>query len=65
MKNRESIKISGEIFAETEKAILFFDGGDADWIPRSQIIEIEESNHFPEVVTITIPEWLAIEKGFI
>lgn len=65
MKNKETVDISGEIHAETDKAILFFDGADSDWIPRSQILHEEESNHFPGIVTITIPEWLAKEKGYI
>ena len=54
-----------EIMAETDKAklILFeLDPSDPDkdkevWIPESEIHEIDKDNH-----TITISEWLAIEK---
>jgi len=65
MESRESIEVSGEIFAETDEAILFFDGVEEMWIPKSQILDMEESDHFPGVVTIVIPEWLATEKGLI
>ena len=54
------IDITMQIFAETPKAVLASDTGDkkdAVWLPRSQI-EIDGD-------TITMPEWLAQEKGLI
>jgi len=52
--------------AETEKAILVSeteDKKDAVWLPKSQI-EVENDGH-KNFVTVTLPEWLAKEKGLI
>lgn len=51
--------------AETEKAIMISDDGDrknAKWVPK-QHLEIDEgqAGH----VIVTMPEWLALDKGFI
>ncbi len=51
--------------AETEKAILVSDDGERDhavWLPKSRI-EIEKKDR--AVVVVTLPEWLAIEKGLV
>lgn len=63
------IDIVVQMHAETEKAVLVSDDGDKDkavWIPKSQC-EVE-----PKAVvkgerfhTITLPEWLAKDKGLI
>ena len=55
---QDYIGISGSIEWETEKAILFYDGKIKVWIPKSQIEDIEWAE---KIVTITIPEWLAIK----
>lgn len=52
--------------AETEKAILVSDDGDrkkAVWLPLSQV----EVNPAPShgAVIISLPEWLAMDKGLI
>ena len=59
------IDIDGSIEAQTEKAVLFHDGdkSKAVWLARSQI-EISETG-FAGIVTVTLPEWLALEKGLI
>lgn len=52
--------------AETEKALLVSDTGnedDAVWLPKSQI-EIENIGEANSVV-VTLPEWLAHDKGLI
>lgn len=49
---------------ETAKAILVSDTGDKDdavWLPLSQI-EIESESGF---ISVSLPEWLAREKGLI
>lgn len=43
---------------ETDKAIRLFDGTKTEWVPKSQIEDNGDG-------TFTMPEWLAIEKGFI
>ena len=59
------IDIDGAIEARTEKAVLFHTGNkeDAAWLALSQI-EIEETG-IGGIVTVTLPEWLALEKGLI
>lgn len=50
--------------AETEKAIFVSETGDkkdAIWLPKSHI-EIENDG-YKTFITVTLPEWLAIEKG--
>lgn len=44
---------------ETEKAYRFYDGGKEEWLPKSQC------EWDPDSKTMTMPEWLAKEKGFI
>lgn len=56
--NHDLVDISGEVRAQTERAIQFFDGDTAVWLPRSQI-EINDDG------TVTMPEWLAVDKGLI
>jgi hypothetical protein len=59
------IDIDGAIEARTEKAVLFHTGNkeESAWLALSQI-EIEETG-FGGIVTVTLPEWLALEKGLI
>ena len=52
--------------AETDQAILVSDDdnrADAVWLPKSQV-EIESDN-YKNFITVTMPEWLALEKGLI
>jgi putative DNA primase/helicase len=49
-----------EFEAETEKAVLAHLGGGKVWLPRSQITLAEDGGS-----EITMPEWLAREKGLI
>lgn len=53
--------ISGELVPpfETEKAYRFYDGSTTEWIPKSQCEWDEETS------TMTMPTWLAKERGFI
>ena len=67
--DKNYIEIAGERKHETQPdnpnggAILFYDGKKEVWIPKSQIEGIED--HGKNNITITIPEWLAEEKGLI
>jgi len=56
------VDISGELKAETAKAVLLFDGTREAWLPKSQI-EIER--RADGTVEVTLPEWLAKDKGLI
>lgn len=59
------IDIDGAVEAQTEKAVLFHTGDktQAAWLPRSQI-EINETG-FSGIFTVSLPEWLALDKGLI
>ena len=46
---------------ETDKAVLVDHGGDECWLPKS-LIEIEQDG---KAHIVTLPEWLAQEKGMI
>lgn len=50
--------------AETEKAILVSDGINKGWIPKSQL-EDDLEDLAGGFIQIIIPEWLAIDKGFV
>lgn len=62
MRNRdEMIDIACEVMRETDKAVLVSETGEKDdgvWLPKSQI-EINDDG------TISLPEWLAMDKGLI
>lgn len=61
--DRNYIEISGQKKAETDRAILFFDGKKEAWIPKSQIESEEDEGK--GIVTIIIAEWMAIEKELV
>lgn len=51
---------------ETGAAVLVSDDGEeknAVWLPRSQI-EIEQTREGRTII-VTVPEWLAMDKGLI
>lgn len=53
----EPVEIEGEVRAETDLAYLFFDGAIETWLPKS-LCEWDEPN-------MTMPEWVAIQKGLV
>jgi len=59
------IDIDVEVTHRTEKAVLVHTGNNKEsvWLPLSQI-EIQHSA-FEGIETITLPEWLALEKDLI
>jgi len=55
-----------EVKATTDKAILVRVGREDHWIPKSQIGELTRSkSRFASGGSLTIPEWLAEEKGLV
>lgn len=60
------IDIDVEVLARTEKAVLVHTGNkdSAVWLPLSQV-EIEPNEGFPGIEVVTLPEWLAQDKGLI
>lgn len=70
-RHEEEVEITGVIYNQTDKAVLFSDVGDKEnaiWIAKSQIREC-----YPNYVgkikefdcVITIPEWIAYENELI
>ena len=65
MTKSDIIDLAMHLHAETASAIKVSDNGEAKhavWLPKSQI-EIEKASGGN--VCITLPEWLAIEKGLV
>lgn len=61
------IDVTVMLHHRTDKAVLVSDDGDpksASWLPLSQI-DIDDSASSGDAVEITLPEWLAVEKGLI
>jgi hypothetical protein len=61
MSKSDLIDLAVEIRHETARAFLVHDGHRDVWIPKSQCEVTETSG--PSV--ITLPEWLAKDKGLI
>ena len=58
------VEIAVDVRAETEKALLVFDGKIEVWIPKSQINDQCEERD-GTITSIFISEWMAEEKGLI
>jgi hypothetical protein len=59
------VDLTMQLHAETEKAVLVSDDGEeakAIWLPLSQV-EIERKAK--GVVVVTLPEWLATQRGLV
>lgn len=58
-----------QLHVDAKAAIFVSDDGDkrhAVWLPKSQIeYEIRERNGGAALVEVTLPEWLALDKGLI
>jgi len=66
MTRSDLIDISCHMHHRTERAVLISDDGDSDsavWVPLSQC-EVETTSD-PSIITVTLPEWLAVEKGLV
>ena len=53
------VDLEGEIVGETEKAYRFKGERNTTWLPKSQCEWNEDES------TMTMPEWLAIEKELV
>ena len=62
--SKEPVSLTLELIRETSGAYLVSDGSTEAWIPISQIEE-EERNLLNNEIDLTIPEWLALDKGLI
>lgn len=65
MAKSDLVDLTMQLHHETAKAVLVSDDGDktkAVWVPLSQC-EVEPKGK--GIVIVTMPEWLAIEKGLV
>jgi len=65
MARSDLVDVTVQLHHETERAVLVSDDGDREkavWIPLSQC-EVERRRG--GVVIVTMPEWMALEKGLI
>lgn len=56
--NHDLVDVVGQVRAETEKAIQLFHADGICWLPKS-LVEVNDDG------TVTMPEWLAIDKGLV
>lgn len=64
-RKSDLIDVTMQLHHETPKAVLVSDDGDKEravWLPLSQC-EIERKSN--GIVIVTMPEWLATEKGLV
>lgn len=67
-RSKEPTEIDVEVIGKTEKALEVSDGDTKAWIPFSIIDEdsgITEDSEIGESGTLIIPEWKAMDAGFI
>lgn len=62
MNDRDEIDICVEFLKESDRAIKVSDGNVEEWLPKSQI---EYDGEPGDTITVTMPNWLALEKGLI
>lgn len=58
-QGNDLVEVSGEVRSETEKAYRFYDGKEYVWLPKS-LCEWDKG-----AKEMTMPEWLAQDKGLI
>lgn len=63
MADNDPVKIDCRIVHSTAKAVKIDDGKVIEWVPKSAIEEEDDLDE--NTKSITIPEWMAKEKGFI
>lgn len=57
------VEIDVDQISGTRDAIFISNGSQEAWIPKSQITDLERDNG--KLISIIIPEWLAIEKELV
>lgn len=66
MAKSDLVDIDVQKLHETARAVLVTTGlpDDAVWLPRAQV-EIVKHDSMPGLHTVTMPEWLAIDRGLV
>lgn len=63
-KDDDTVWVTVDIKAESEKAWLLSDSKVTEWVPKSQIIDWEDDPYVGITTDVELPTWLAEEKGF-
>ena len=63
MGSANHVHLTLDYVRETDKAILFSDGENEHWIPKSQIVEKAQVDEVE--YEVVLPEWLAHSNGLI
>jgi hypothetical protein len=58
MSKSELFDMAAKKVGETDKAYRLSDGIKTEWVPKQYVEDNKDG-------TFTMPEWLAIEKGFV
>lgn len=62
MSDKDQVDICVEFLRDSGRAIKVSDGNVEEWLPKSQI---EYDGEPGDTITVTMPNWLALEKGLI
>ncbi len=62
--NVKHVEVECSVVRETDHAWLIDNGSHQVWVPTSQISETDEDTA-GKVISVYLPEWLAIEKGLV
>jgi hypothetical protein len=78
MSDNREVEVSVDFITHTDMAVLVTDGGERDavWLPKSLISDVDYTDTRPDAedwddlvrgdtITVTIPEWLALDRGLI
>jgi len=60
----DNVSIEVEILHETDDSYLFRSEDIKEWVPKSLIENTELISEGEDLYEVTIPTWLAKEKGF-
>lgn len=58
------IEITAEVVKETDDAFVLSDGDVKDFFPKS-LLDHSPDPQVGDIIVFEMPEWLAIEKGFV
>ena len=62
-KSTKEVEFYADLKRETDLAYLFVDGINDIWIPKSQIVDLDQVT--TATYLVVIPEWLAKKKEII
>ena len=64
MSNKKEVELWLEVVKYTEKAFYLSDGSKEAWVPKSQLRYTEKPLE-GDAIAFIMPEWIAVDKGFV